>query len=65
MNNFNKDWNSGVAIAALVDGVAPGLLPEWEDMDPKEKLKNATEAMKLAEEWLGVPQVRLISTTSL
>ena len=57
MKNFNKDWSNGVAIAALVDAVAPGLFPEWEDLNPDERVKNATEAMKLAEEWLGVPQV--------
>jgi len=57
MNNFNKDWNNGIAIGALVDAVAPGLFPQWEDKDPKNAVENAREAMKLAEEWLGVPQV--------
>ena len=60
MNNFNKHWNNGIAIGALVDAVAPGLFPQWEDKDPKDALENAREAMKLAEDWLGVPQVSLI-----
>ena len=60
MNNFNKDWNNGIAIGALVDAVAPGLFPQWEDKDPKDSVENAREAMKLAEEWLGVPQVCFI-----
>lgn len=34
-----------------------GLCPDWEDWDPKQGKKNATEAMGLAEEWLEVPQV--------
>ncbi|XP_072181880.1 filamin-A-like isoform X2 [Diadema setosum] len=57
INNFNKDWNDGQAIGALVDAVAPGLCPDWEDWNPKDALKNAKEAMKLAEDWLDVPQV--------
>lgn len=57
MNNFNKDWSDGIAIGALVDAVAPGLFPEWEDLDPKDKVNNAHKAMKMAEDWLGVPQV--------
>ena len=57
-NNFNKDWNDGVKLASLVDATAPGLFPEWEDLDPKNAVENAAEAMKRAEDWLGVPQVR-------
>lgn len=59
MNNFNKDWNNGIAVGALVDSVAPGLFPQWEDKDPKNNVENAREAMKAAEDWLGVPQVCL------
>ena len=59
MNNFNKDWNNGIAVGALVDAVAPGLYPQWEDQSPENKLDNAREAMKTAEDWLGVPQVRM------
>ena len=57
MKNFSSDWNDGIALASLVDASAPGLFPEWEDLDPKNKLENATEAMKRAEDWLGIPQV--------
>ena len=57
VGNFSSDWNDGIALASLVDATAPGLFPEWEDLDPKNKLENATEAMKRAEDWLGVPQV--------
>ena len=57
MNNFNKDWNDGRAIACLVDAVAPGLFPECEKLDPSEALKNARQSMKTAEKWLGIPQV--------
>ncbi|XP_077863514.1 filamin-A-like [Saccoglossus kowalevskii] len=57
IRNFTTDWNSGKAIGALVDAVAPGLCPDWEDWDPANALDNAREAMKAAEDWLDVPQV--------
>ena len=60
MNNFNKDWHNGIAVGALIDSIAPGLFPQWEDQKPENALENAREAMKLAQDWLGVPQVGYI-----
>nr|XP_039265539.1 filamin-C-like isoform X3 [Styela clava] len=57
ITNFNKDWQDGRALGALVDNCAPGLCPDWEDWVPEEAEKNATEAIKLADDWLGVPPV--------
>ena len=57
VTNFTKDWNDGTLIAALVDAMAPGLCPEHDAMVPQNALQNATHAMKLAEDWLDVPQV--------
>ncbi|VDP88299.1 unnamed protein product, partial [Echinostoma caproni] len=57
IKNFTTDWNSGVAIGALVDACAPGLCPDWPDWDTRQSLRNATEAMTTAEEWLCVPQL--------
>ncbi|XP_033105527.1 filamin-A-like isoform X5 [Anneissia japonica] len=57
IKNFNKDWNDGRAVGALVDSCAPGLCPDWEDWDPANKLDNAREAMQLADDWLNVPQL--------
>ena len=57
IKNFTSDWNDGTAVAALVDAHAPGLCPEADTMDPNNALQNATYAMKLAEDWLGIPQV--------
>ena len=42
-----------------------GLCPDWEDWDPKDSLRNAKEAMDLAQDWLGVPQVRSNKFVSL
>ena len=44
-------------MAALVDAHAPGLCPEADTMNPNNSLHNATHAMKLADDWLGIPQV--------
>ncbi|OQV13057.1 Filamin-B [Hypsibius exemplaris] len=57
VKNFTTDWNDGRACGALDNAVAPGLCPDWESWDPKDALRNATEAMNLAEKWLGVPQL--------
>ena len=51
-------------IAALVDATAPGLCPEYATMDPQNALENASHAMKLADDWLGVPQVSYNFTVS-
>lgn len=57
ITNFSQDWRNGKALGALVDSCAPGLCPDWETWDPVKPVENATEAMQLADEWLGIPQV--------
>uniref|UniRef100_A0A8C5FXD9 Filamin B n=1 Tax=Gadus morhua TaxID=8049 RepID=A0A8C5FXD9_GADMO len=57
INNFARDWKDGRALGALVDSCAPGLCPDWETWDPVKPVENASEAMQLADTWLGIPQV--------
>ncbi|XP_029102180.1 filamin-A-like isoform X2 [Scleropages formosus] len=57
VTNFSRDWQSGKALGALVDSCAPGLCPDWDSWDEKKSMENAREAMKQADEWLGIPQV--------
>ena len=57
VGNLTKDFKDGKAVGALVDAVAPGLCPDWEDWDPQKPIENATEAMDLADKWLNVPKV--------
>ncbi|XP_017885701.1 filamin-A isoform X4 [Ceratina calcarata] len=57
INNFTSDWNDGKAVGALVDAVAPGLCPDWQDWNPKDAIQNASEAMGLADDWLNIPQL--------
>ena len=42
-----------------------GLCPDWQDWDPNQGKRNATEAMDLAEKWLDVPQVLLVMSVVL
>ncbi|XP_073773215.1 filamin-B isoform X1 [Danio rerio] len=57
ITNFSQDWRNGRALGALVDSCAPGLCPDWEIWDSEKPVDNATEAMQLADDWLGIPQV--------
>uniref|UniRef100_T1IWF9 Sarcolemmal membrane-associated protein n=1 Tax=Strigamia maritima TaxID=126957 RepID=T1IWF9_STRMM len=57
ITNFTKDWNDGKAVGALVDAVAPGLCPDWLEWDPNNARANTQEAMDLADNWLGIPQL--------
>ncbi|XP_069693768.1 filamin-A isoform X2 [Periplaneta americana] len=57
ITNFTSDWNDGKAVGALVDAVAPGLCPDWQDWNPKDSVQNASEAMGLADDWLNVRQL--------
>ena len=57
LGNLTSDWRDGKKLGALVNGVAPGLCPDWEEWNPEEPVRNATEAMDLADNWLGVSQL--------
>lgn len=57
LTNFSQDWRDGKALGALVDSCAPGLCPDWETWDSAKPVENASEAMQLADDWLGIPQV--------
>ncbi|TRY93919.1 hypothetical protein DNTS_035527 [Danionella cerebrum] len=57
ITNFNRDWQTGKALGALVDSCAPGLCPDWDSWDQTKPVDNAREAMQQADDWLGVPQV--------
>lgn len=34
-----------------------GLYPDWNELDPKNALENAKDAMNLAEKWFGIAQL--------
>ncbi|XP_050952646.1 filamin-B isoform X3 [Labeo rohita] len=57
ITNFSQDWQDGKALGALVDGLAPGLCPDWESWDTVHRVNNTKEAMQQADDWLGIPQL--------
>ena len=57
ISNFSSDWNDGINLSALVDYCKPGLTPNHASLDSKNALQNITNAMNIAEENFGIPQV--------
>ena len=57
ITNFTTDWNDGLNLSTLVDYCKPGLIPNHATLDPNNGLQNVTNAMDLAEENFGIPQV--------
>ncbi|ESO10092.1 hypothetical protein HELRODRAFT_167944 [Helobdella robusta] len=57
ITNFTTDWNSGIALGALVDAISPGLLTEWTMWVKTDALKNATKALTIAEKELNIVQL--------
>ncbi|CDQ68315.1 unnamed protein product [Oncorhynchus mykiss] len=53
ITNFSQDWQNGMALGTLVDGLAPGLCPDWESWDEVQQVDNARVAMQQADKWLG------------
>lgn len=56
ITNFTTDWSDGIALCALVNFCQPGLIPNYRSLDPSDKLRNVTMAMRTAEEKLDIPQ---------
>ena len=62
-NNFTTDWNDGKKIGELVDTVAPGLCPDWEEFDPTKPLgKNFFRNYKLFLQHLYFFKIKLWRT---
>ncbi len=57
ISNLTTDWNDGTNLAALVDNCRPGLIPNHDSLDPNKRLENVTNAMNLAQDNFGIPQV--------
>lgn len=57
IKNFTTDWNDGKALSSLVDSCAPGLIPDWDELQPCDALENTRTAMNLARDWLDIPQI--------
>ena len=57
ITNFTTNWNDGITLAALIDSLQPGLIPDWQSWSPDNALQNVTKAMKIAEENFDIPQI--------
>ena len=57
VKNFNTDWNDGKTLCRFLEAQCPGIIPDFENIDHKSPLENATTALKVAEEKLGVKAV--------
>jgi glutaredoxin-related protein len=49
INNFQKDWNDGRAVCALIDALVPGLCPDHKSMDRKAKKQNCAHGINTAD----------------
>jgi len=57
VTNLTTDWNSGVALSALLEFCKKGLCPDINRLDPHDKVHNCREAMKLARQHFGIPLI--------
>ena len=57
ITNFTQNWNDGVKLSALVNYCQPGLIPNWDQKDPQNAFENIRNAISLAYEHFGIPDV--------
>ncbi|XP_056004559.1 filamin-A-like isoform X4 [Ostrea edulis] len=57
IGNFTTDWNSGIALHALIDYCRPGLYPNWRQISRSDGLNNCKNAMELAKREFDIPLV--------
>eukprot|EP01117_Protostelium_nocturnum_P000021 TRINITY_DN1006_c0_g1_i1.p1 TRINITY_DN1006_c0_g1~~TRINITY_DN1006_c0_g1_i1.p1 ORF type:complete len:436 (+),score=190.61 TRINITY_DN1006_c0_g1_i1:85-1392(+) len=57
INGFQKDWNDGRAINALINAVSPGAAPDHKTMDPKNDVANCAKGIDRGQDLLGVPKI--------
>lgn len=66
VDNFDRDWNDGRAVACLVDAVGPGLFPDCEKLDPMDAVNNAwAQQYKLLKNGLGFHRLEIPRNSTL
>ena len=48
---------SGDILACLVNSLAPGLVPDFAEMNPENNRENIDRSMAMALEWMDIPRV--------
>jgi len=59
VKNWQKDWNDGRAVCALVDALCPGLCPGAEELNPEKKEENCRKGIDLAYNALQIDRLIL------
>jgi hypothetical protein len=59
IQNFQKDWNDGKAICALVNALDPGCCSNHASLNPQNALDNASKGIDLAFNNIGCPKLIL------
>jgi len=54
VQNLGTDWCSGINLVALCNAINPGMLPEWNTLDPHQGVENITLAMQGAQNTLSI-----------
>jgi len=57
ITGFQKDWNDGRAICALVNALEPGLCPNHKSLNPSNAVDNATKGIDLGYSQMGIPRI--------
>ncbi|XP_022095230.1 filamin-A-like [Acanthaster planci] len=57
ITNFNKDWNDGTALSALINYCDPTLLTDFKSLDPANARDNCFRAMHLAKDKFEIPMI--------
>ena len=55
--NFNVDWNSGIALCALIESLQSGACPQYASLSSANKIENCRLGMDLAEEYFCIPSI--------
>ena len=55
--NFTVNWNSGIALCALIESLQSGACPQYASLSSANKIENCRLGMDLAEEYFGIPSI--------
>ena len=55
--NFTVNWNSGIALCALIESLKPGACPQYASLSSANKVENCRLGMDLAEEYFDIPSI--------
>lgn len=55
--NFTVNWNSGIALCALIESIKPGACPQYASLSSTNKIENCRLGMDLAEEYFDIPSI--------